>query len=70
MGIRPTLLQLDKNATLPNGMRLRYPPTYFVYMARDVAMADWIALDADKLKSQVSSRLRFLVSLSVCLIRA
>lgn len=70
MGIRPTLLQLPKNATLPNGMRLRYPPTYFVYMARDVAMADWIALDADKLKSQVSSRLCFLGSLSVCLIRA
>jgi hypothetical protein len=56
MGIRPTLLQLPRNATLSNGMRMRYPPTYFVYMARDVAMADWIALDADKLKSQVGSQ--------------
>ena len=36
-------------------MRLHYPPTFFVYMARDVAMADWIELDADKLKSQAST---------------
>ena len=55
MGIRPTLLALPKNHTLPNGVRLRYPPTFFVYMARDVAMADWIELDADKLKSQAST---------------
>ena len=55
MGIRPTLLALPKNHTLSNGVRLRYPPTFFVYMARDVAMADWIELDADKLKSQASS---------------
>ena len=55
MGIRPTLLALLKNNTMPNGVRLRYPPTFFVYMARDVAMADWIALDADKLKSQVGA---------------
>lgn len=54
MGIRPSLLVLAKNATMPDGTRLRYPPTFFVQMARDVAMADWIALDADKLKSQAS----------------
>ena len=54
MGIRPSLLVLSKNATMPDGTRVRYPPTFFVQMARDVAMADWIALDADKLKSQAS----------------
>ena len=54
MGIRPSLLVLPKNASMPDGTRLRYPPTFFVQMARDVAMADWIALDADKLKSQAS----------------
>ena len=54
MGIRPSLLVLPKNATMPDGTRLHYPPTFFVQMARDVAMADWIALDADKLKSQAS----------------
>ncbi len=55
MGIRPSLLVLAKNASMPDGTRLRYPPTFFVQMARDVAMADWIALDADKLKSQAST---------------
>ena len=54
MGIRPSLLAMPKNHTLPDGVRLRYPPTFFVYMARDVAMADWIELDAEKLKSQAS----------------
>lgn len=53
MGIRPNLLNLEKNRTL-DGKPWRYPPTFFTYMARDTAMADWIALDADKLKSQVS----------------
>ncbi|BDA47549.1 hypothetical protein COCOBI_10-3970 [Coccomyxa sp. Obi] len=52
MGIRPSLLTLPKNRTTMNGRPWRYPPTFFVYMARDVAMAEWISLDADKLKSQ------------------
>ena len=53
MGIRPTLLALNRNKTDLEGRPWRYPPTFFVYMARDTAMADWISLDADKLKSQV-----------------
>ena len=61
MGIRPSLLVLPKNATMPDGTRLHYPPTFFVQMARDVAMSDWIALDADKLKSQASLRAALLI---------
>lgn len=66
MGIRPSLLVLSKNATMPDGTRVRYPPTFFVQMARDVAMADWIALDADKLKSQAS--LAWQSPFNVCLV--
>jgi hypothetical protein len=51
MGIRPSLLTVDKNRTVALG-QWHYPPTFFVYMARDSAMADWIELDAEKLKSQ------------------
>ena len=54
MGVRPSLLALSKNKTM-HGRPWRYPPTFFVYMARDVAMSEWISLDAEKLKSQVSS---------------
>ena len=53
MGIRPTLLALNRNKTDLEGRPWKYPPAFFVSMARDTAMADWIALDADKLKSQV-----------------
>lgn len=59
MGIRPSLLALPKNKTTMNGRPWRYPPTFFVYMARDVAMAEWISLDADKLKSQVDRLVSF-----------
>ena len=53
MGIRPSLLELPRNRTDGAGRPWRYPPTFFVGMARDTAMADWINLDAEKLKSQV-----------------
>ena len=53
MGIRPSLLELPRNRTDAAGRPWRYPPAFFVGMARDTAMADWIELDAEKLKSQV-----------------
>lgn len=61
MGIRPSLLALPKNKTMA-GRPWRYPPTFFLYMARDVAMSEWISLDADKLKSQVSLHIKLLYS--------